>query len=260
MLGECAPPSEMDQTMDLGYDESGRVSMGPGATPSERREAGVRHRGTPEDLGPEEVLGSPHGEFLRRDNLGSHSKTLPRNTSYPSAALPSSNLRDQIMPKFQTPIPRPFPASSSGSSLSSTGGDTARGIVGDVSTVLPISARKTQHLLRDEHLLKKETLMFEDESMLHSRPGTMRSPFAITPMPRMEEDMTMDIGVLMAQMKGKPAGVEESFVDLLHGDDGFDGLNQFVLSTCLYVAHRIQVNTRRRRIIPSGISPSHVGP
>lgn len=133
---------------------------------------------------------------------------------------------------------------------------------GDRSTLLPVTPARVAHLLDDHHLIAREELFEEDSMWLPPptprtapasaiKPKTPRStvgresprpappsfasraavPGATGSLPRprsLAVDDTMDLGEMIAQVARpkRPSGTEESFVDLLHGDNGLSGMDE----------------------------------
>jgi hypothetical protein len=128
---------------------------------------------------------------------------------------------------------------------------------GDKSTLFPVSPAKMRHLLRDEEMLTHETFL-EEPSYLAPAPRRLPSPAKSTAMPLSRStvqgspqkvrrspikdslsdrtmarengmgDVTLDVGEMMARMN-KPkraSGTEESFVDLLHGGDVMEDMEE----------------------------------
>ena len=133
---------------------------------------------------------------------------------------------------------RKIPASISGSSLASVGEEAEHRFQGDVSTLFPVSPEKTKYLLRDEEMIMRETLPRHQEVAMSKRSPakSVKSAKTVTSLSKKTVfgefgDVTLDIGDLMAKMQ-KPkraSGTEESFVDLLHGNNAFEGADSWVL-------------------------------
>ena len=119
---------------------------------------------------------------------------------------------------------RTFPASSSGQSLASVGEEAEPGAKEymasplDISTLLPSSPAKMQHLLRPEAMLQNESFaLASDGPSFMAGPPSAQSTCASAK--AHQGDTTLDIQDLMAKI-GKPkreSGTEESFEDLLNG-------------------------------------------
>lgn len=179
-----------------------------------------------------ESQASPQGDNVRLPAHTSPSKT-PRKT-------PSSTTQPQSQTR------RRFPASSSASSLNSVGEE-----IGEISTLLPTSPAKLRHLLEDEELISHEQLVEMPSFLLpapkpdqratvsprkyetmreRETPSSSRTTRAGNGQYADEGNVTLDVGALMAKMS-KPkraSGTEESFVDLLKGEDRPDELDMWV--------------------------------
>ncbi|WVF66645.1 hypothetical protein IAT40_001386 [Kwoniella sp. CBS 6097] len=183
---------------------------------------------------------------------GKASSSLPKSQTM--RGFPTSNsAHSAITGSSTSKTKRTFPSSSSGQSLSSVGEEAEQDYPAEaeMSTLLPVSPVKTAHLLTDEELIAKETLMeeasftlplpiratpFKTSTMPHRSPR--RSPKEMSPLKNVfpahmraemmdEGDVTVDVKDLIAKV-GKPkraSGTEESFVDLLHDDFMPDGLD-----------------------------------
>ncbi|WWC67209.1 uncharacterized protein I206_101116 [Kwoniella pini CBS 10737] len=194
-------------------------------------------------LSPERTTSSSPAKSTMSIPHSQNTKGFP--TSFSSHSLVS-------IPK----IKRTFPASSSAQSLASLG-EEAEGneIAGDISTLLPVSPMKTAHLLTDPELITNEYLNMEEEKSFRLPLPSRATPFKPSfmsktprksPPARMSPikaivqgihshnvagleagDVTFDVKDLLARVN-KPkraSGTEESFVDLLHDDLMFDGLD-----------------------------------
>ena len=240
MIGDCAPPMmEGDSVMDFDAPPSGHHST---SARNQRVELAVdkavSHPATEPYSSKPQILGRLDRSTLLpsfNDHTTSH---LMQSTQALSREAPPWKERQKVSdtPRkgHDLPLitPPKLPTSSSGQSLSSAGENSEL----QTSTILPVSAKRSRYLLADDHQLDKEILAYEDESMIAALPSRfgvtpgktsvkMRSP--IPSLRPREADMTLDMRALMANMAKpkRPSGMEESFVDLLHGDLGMEDLN-----------------------------------
>ena len=183
-----------------------------------------------------------HPSSVRRSKSAQVARVSPRRPAATGSAMSfastavTSSVTTSINPK------RTFPASSSGSSLASVGEVGGHHLDPDVSTLLPVSPEKLQHLLRKEEMINQETLVErpsfripEKRSPVETTKTTPSSGRTVTKGGMDVGDVTLDVRDLVAKMsKSKRAsGTEESFADLLHGRDGFEAADVYVALSLL---------------------------
>ncbi|ORY23534.1 hypothetical protein BCR39DRAFT_347272 [Naematelia encephala] len=148
-----------------------------------------------------------------------------------SRSSPSPSLSRRVPPS-STRSKRYFPASSSAQTLDSLSEEPAGAPSAnlDKSVLLPMSPNKARP--EDHESLLRMSLPLDELSMSMNIPLPEPTPRShrksIRPMMQDSAEKTMDIGELMALMR-KPkraSGTEESFADLLHGDDAPEGMDQ----------------------------------
>ncbi|WWD22797.1 hypothetical protein CI109_107291 [Kwoniella shandongensis] len=232
----AAPSSSLDATqLPSSVPDLDRLDLPKGTDSLHSSSSSGNSTSTIKPVGPD--TSSP---FVSRSPPRSHRIGFP---SLNSAKSPSSTLT------------RTFPASSSARSLASVGEEAEHLFNPDVSTLLPVSPQKAAYLLRDDELISRETLAEEPNFHLplpHASrispvmPNTIQrhisqspskySPSKIRGFARRTDvvisgDVTLDVIDLMAKVS-KPkreSGTEESFVDLLHGENMLDGMDMTML-------------------------------
>jgi hypothetical protein len=176
------------------------------------------------------------------------------DTSPESPAKPTPITRQQPAPSSGGIISRKFPPSSSAGSLVSVLERAERPPhfdIGEKSTILPVSPAKFRQVMREDNLLQCESFdelpsfrlpepdlakrssprKYETMKESRSRHQTPTAGRTIRGEPTQDAgDVTLDFGAMMAKM-GRPkraSGTEESFTDLLRGDDRPDELDMWV--------------------------------